>query len=357
MRIVVTGGAGFIGSHVVDLLVDEGHDVISVDAITAAAHVETPDYLNPAAEHRAVALGDFDALLDAVRGADAVCHQAARVGLGVDFSDVTDYVMDNGMGTATLLKAMHRTGFRGRLVQASSMVVYGEGAYTCQVHGPIAPGSRRVHDLDRGHFEPPCPACGLALKPTMVEETARLDPRNVYAATKVHQEHLATAFASATGADAVALRYHNVYGPRMPRDTPYAGVASIVRSACEARIAPRVFEDGGQRRDFVHVTDVAAANLLALTASASIHGAYNIASGQVCTITEMADAVVSAFGADAPAPVVTGEYRIGDVRHVTASPELARKTFGFVAKVPFRTGLAEFSTAQMRASLNPRRDV
>lgn len=352
MRVLVTGGAGFIGSHVVDLLVEEGHDVISVDAVTSAAHAQLPDYLNPAAEHRDVGLGDLDALLDALRGADAVCHQAARVGLGVDFDDVTDYVSDNALGTATLLKAMYRTGFRGRLVQASSMVVYGEGAYICPTHGSVAPGPRMVASLDVGQFEPPCPRCGHLLEPTLVDESAKLDPRNVYAATKLHQEHLGQAFAAATGADVVSLRYHNVYGPRMPRDTPYAGVASIVRSACEAGTAPMVFEDGGQRRDFVHVTDVAAANLLALTAPRPIAGAYNIASGEVCTIAELADSVVAAFGIDAPRPVVTGEYRVGDVRHVTASPALARTTFGFVAAVPFRSGLAAFATAPMRASMN-----
>jgi dTDP-L-rhamnose 4-epimerase len=351
MRVLVTGGAGFIGSHVVDLLVDEGHDVISVDAVTSAAHAQPPDYLNPAAEHRNVELGDLDALLHALRGADAVCHQAARVGLGVDFSDVTDYVTDNALGTATLLKAMHQAGFSGRLVQASSMVVYGEGAYICPLHGSVAPAPRLAAHLERGQFEPPCPRCGRALEPALVEETDKLDPRNVYAATKLHQEHLASAYASVTGADVVALRYHNVYGPRMPRDTPYAGVASIVRSACEAGTAPRVFEDGGQRRDFVHVTDVATANLLALTAPRPIAGAYNIASGEVCTIAELADSVVAAFGIDSPRPVVTGEYRVGDVRHVTASPALARKTFGFVAKVPFRSGLAAFATAPMRASM------
>ena len=296
-------------------------------------------------------MDDLPALAAALDGIDAVCHQAARVGLGVDFDDVTDYVADNALGTATLLKAMHRSGFRGRFVQASSMVVYGEGAYTCSIHGPVSPGPRRLPDLDAGEFEPPCPSCGSPLEPALVTEASRLDPRNVYAATKVHQEHLASAYAAASGADVVSLRYHNVYGPRMPRDTPYAGVASIVRSACENGEAPRVFEDGGQRRDFVHVDDVARANVLALTAARPIGGAYNIASGEVCTIRDMADAVVSGFAADAPQPVVTGDYRIGDVRHVTASPALARRTFGFAADVGFRQGLRAFATAPMRDSL------
>lgn len=351
MRVLVTGGAGFIGSHIIDLLIAQGHDVVSVDSLSAAAHSGTPTYLNPAAEYRTTSLSDLPALTHAAAGADAVCHQAARVGLGVDFDDVTGYVHDNAAGTASLLKALYRNGFRGRLVQASSMVVYGEGRYLCTEHGEVAPGQRLAQDLDRGHFEPPCPGCGHFLAPTTTTESAPLDPRNVYAATKVHQEHLGTMFAAAGGADVVSLRYHNVYGPRMPRDTPYAGVASIVRSACEAGVPPRVFEDGGQRRDFIHVADVAAANVLALTAPRQIGGAYNIASGDMCTVGQMADAVCDGYGPGTPRPIVTGEYRIGDVRHVTASPALARRTFGFTAQIPHRDGLAAFATAPMRGSL------
>src|ERR1044072_2310976 len=147
------------------------------------------------------------------------------------------------------------------------MVVYGEGRYTCARHGTVQPGPRAVADLDAGRFEPPCPVCGAALSPGLVGEDAPVDPRNVYATTKLTQEHLAASWARATGGSAVALRYHNVYGPGMPRDTPYAGVASFFRSALARGEAPRVFEDGGQRRDFVHVRDVAAANVAAREAS------------------------------------------------------------------------------------------
>jgi dTDP-L-rhamnose 4-epimerase len=353
MRVLVTGGLGFIGSHITDDLVAHGHEVVVLDSLSRAAHAVDPDYRNPDAEYHTRALEDEAALNTLCAGVEAVCHQAARVGLGVDFDDVSAYVADNCMGTAGLLRALHRVGFAGRLVQASSMVIYGEGGYACPEHGNVRPGPRSRAALEAGQFEPGCPVCGTALVTRVVGEDQPVDPRNVYAATKLHQEHLGHSFAAATGSDVVSLRYHNVYGPRMPRDTPYAGVASIVRSACEAGRAPRVFEDGAQRRDFIHVADVALANRLALTAPGPVMGSYNVATGRPTTILEMADAVCSGIGDGTIQPVVTGEYRIGDVRHINASPDLARTALGFVAQVDPASGLRQFATAPMRASLAP----
>ena len=268
--------------------------------------------------------------------------------MGVDLDDLPEYVGCNDLGTAVLLAAMARAGV-GRLVLASSMVVYGEGAYACPDHGPVRPAPRREADLAAGRFEPACPRCGASLEPAEVDEDAPLDPRSVYAATKLAQEHLSAAWARETGGAAVALRYHNVYGPGMPRDTPYSGVAAIFRSALEAGRPPRVFEDGGQRRDFVHVRDVAAANLAALAATAAPSGfrAYNVASGRPATVGEMAAALARAVGG--PAPVVTGEFRAGDVRHIVASPRRARAGLGFRAAVPLTDGITEFAHAPLRA--------
>ncbi len=182
-------------------------------------------------------------------------------------------------------------------------------------------------------------------------EDAPVDPRNVYAATKLHQEHLAVVYGRELDVPVVRLRYHNVYGARMPRDTPYAGVASIFRSALEAGRAPQVFEDGGQRRDFVHVRDVAHANVLAL-ADAAPPGVYNVASGDPRTIGEMAAALASALRPDRP-PVVTGAYRLGDVRHVFASPDRARAELGFVAQMTFADGISQFARAPLRAPVPP----
>jgi dTDP-L-rhamnose 4-epimerase len=345
VRVLVTGGLGFIGGHVVDALLARGDEVVVLDSLAPSAHGRTRPDVDPRVETIIAALDDAGALDDAVRGVDAVSHQAARVGLGVDFDDVEDYVHDNAAGTASLLRALWRQRFRGRLVVASSMVVYGEGRYRCARHGTVRPGPRQVAALDQGRFEPPCPACGAALDWETVPEDAPLDPRNVYAATKLHTEHLAGAFGREAGIEVAALRYHNVYGPRMPQRSPYAGVASLFRSALEDHTAPRVFEDGGQLRDFVHVRDVARANLLALDGDAG--GAFNVASGQVHTVLEMATALSASFPGGL-VPVVTGEYRLGDVRHVVASPERARAELGFRAEVGFEEGMAEFATAPLR---------
>ncbi|OQR61448.1 NAD-dependent dehydratase [Streptomyces maremycinicus] len=331
MRVLVTGGAGFIGSHVVDALRERGHEPLVFDVRQ-----------DPAADVR-----DPVAVARALAGVDAVCHQAAMVGLGDGVADAAEYVSRNDLGTAVLLAAVAAAGV-GRLVLAGSMVVYGEGRYECREHGVVRPLPRAAADLDAGRFEPPCPRCGRELAPGLVAEDAPADPRNVYATTKLAQEHLAAAWARSTGGSAVSLRYHNVYGPRMPRDTPYAGVASFFRSALARGEAPRVFEDGRQRRDFVHVRDVAAANLAALDADVpqGTLTAYNTGSGEPHTVGEMARTLAAAYGG--PQPVVTGEYRLGDVRHITADSARLRAELGWKPQVGFQEGMREFARAGLR---------
>jgi dTDP-L-rhamnose 4-epimerase len=356
MRVLITGGSGFIGRAVAVAALAAGHDVRALDLVT--------DHVPDGAEPVVGDVRDADVVRRALAGVDAVSHQAAKVGLGVDMDDLPRYASSNDVGTAALLAGMARAGV-GRLVLASSMVVYGEGRYRCAEHGDVAAPPRTIADLRAGRFEPRCPRCSHALRPALVGEDAVPDPRNGYAVSKLAQEQYTRVWSRETGGTCIALRYHNVYGPGLPRNTPYAGVAAIFGSALAAHRAPRVFEDGGQRRDFVHVRDVAAANLAALEATAPSgtpdlagHGtpdpgddgtrhppahdrAFNVASGTPRTVLDLATALADVV--DGRRPVVTGEFRLGDVRHVTASTERIRAELGWRPAVDFDEGIKELA--------------
>jgi len=351
-HLLVTGGAGFIGSAIVEQALERGWQVRVLDSLRADVH-GAPPVIDPRVHFIRGDVTNADDVDASLVGIDVVCHQAAKVGLGVNFADAPDYVTSNEVGTAVLLAAMARAG-TDRIVLASSMVVYGEGSYLGQ-HGHARPGPRRTVDLDDGRFDPVDEITGDRLRPALISEEDPLDPRNVYASTKLGQEYLATAWARSTGGRAIALRYHNVYGPGMPQNTPYAGVASLFRSSLERGEAPSVFEDGAQRRDFVHVRDVASANLAAIefteTAAEQFFRPFNVGSGTVHTIGEMAEALSAA--AHGPAPVITGEYRLGDVRHITASSARLRRELNWMPAVTFEDGMREFATAPLRAAVRP----
>ncbi|PXX64096.1 dTDP-L-rhamnose 4-epimerase [Nocardia tenerifensis] len=344
MRVLLTGAAGFIGSHIRRELEDAGHEVASLDLMLPAAH--GPSAPPPEGVAR-VDVRDGAALDAALHGIDVVCHQAAVVGAGVSAQDAPAYASHNDFGTAVLLAAMDRAGCR-RLVLASSMVVYGEGRYRGEGRGPVDVNVRRTADLDAGMFEHRCPDTGQALTWASVHEDAPLRPRSLYAASKLAQENYAAAWAAVTGSQVTALRYHNVYGDDMPRDTPYSGVAAIFRSALEAGQPPQVYEDGRQARDFVHVTDIAAANRAAIEQPLPGFVPLNISSGRPITIGEVATTLAAARGG--PDPVVTGRYRPGDVRHIVADPDRARRALGFAAQVDPIDGLTRFAFAPLRDS-------
>ncbi len=334
MKVLLTGGAGFIGRHVHAKLVADGHDVTVLDSLRADVHKQ-----RSIVDNLTIAdVRDADAVAAALEGVDVVIHLAAKVGLGVDLDDIDDYVSSNSLGTAVLLRQLGRARIN-HLVYASSMVVYGEGRYDCARHGAVAPGPRRITDLEEGKFEPPCPYCGDFLSPGLVDEDARLDPRNAYAASKLTGEHLAAAWARETGGRVAALRFHNVYGPGMPRDTPYAGVAALFRSCLQRGEAPQVFEDGRQRRDFVHVEDIASAVTLAAAADHPQFAAYNVGSGTVHTIADVATELSRAYAG--PAPVITGRFRLGDVRHITASSDRIKAELGWKPAYDLTDGIAD----------------
>ncbi|HUE31937.1 MAG TPA: NAD-dependent epimerase/dehydratase family protein, partial [Mycobacterium sp.] len=341
----------FIGSRVDAALRAAGHDVVAVDALLPAAH--GPDSVLPPG-CRKVDVRDGDALAPLLDGVDLVCHQAAMVGAGLDAADAPAYGGHNDFATTVLLAQMFAARVR-RLVLASSMVVYGQGRYHCPEHGLVDPSPRRRADLDAGIFEHRCPIGGEELQWRLVDEDAALRPRSLYAASKTAQEHYALAWSESTGGSVVALRYHNTYGPGMPRDTPYSGVAAIFRSALEKGEPPKVFEDGGQMRDFVHVDDVAAANLAAAFSLAERPDpegftAVNVCSGQPVSILEVATALCDARGGTngTVSPVITGQYRSGDVRHIVADPTRAADVLGFRAAVGPHDGLREFAFAPLR---------
>lgn len=337
MRILVTGGLGFIGRTIVMTALEGGHEVRILDRTPALPSTSTVDVVTGD-------VTDASTTEAALAGVDVVCHQAAKVGLGVNLQDMPDYVSDNDGGTAVLLAAMHRTGV-DRLVLASSMVVYGEGRYDCPEHGLQPAPPRTQSALEAGQFEPTCGICGVPMTPGLVLEDAPHDPRNAYAASKIAQEHLTSIWANQTGGRAIALRYHNVYGPGMPRDTPYAGVASIFRSALLGGEAPQVFEDGKQRRDFVHVADVARANIASINAvtrdATAPFRAYNVGSGEVRSVHDMARALAETL--QGPEPVVTGQFRLGDVRHITADSQRLGRELGWIPDVSFADGMRELA--------------
>jgi len=340
VKVLLTGGAGFIGQHVLRELTRRRHEVSVLDSLRGDVH-RGPRWTPPAGVtfHNAD-VRDADALDRALAGIEAVLHLAAKVGLGVDVQDLPDYASSNDARTAALLAAMARAGVK-RLALASSMVVYGEGVGHCDRHGAVRPAPRLETALSAGQYEPPCPHCGAPLATALVGEDVALDPRNAYASSKVAQEFYAANWARVTGGSVAALRYHNVYGPGMPRDTPYAGVAAIFTSALRRGEPPKVFEDGGQRRDFVHVRDVAAATVAACEQHVDGVRAFNVGSGTPRTVGDMARALAQALRG--PQPQVTGHYRLGDVRHITADSSRLRAELSWQPQVRFEDGMTELA--------------
>ncbi len=340
MRTLLTGGAGFIGQHVLRELLARGHDVCVLDSLREDVHGGRPWTPPPGVVFVHGDVRDAAAVDHALQGRESVLHLAAKVGLGVDVGDLPDYASSNDLGTAVLLAGMARAKVN-RLTLASSMVVYGEGVGVCAEHGPVSPAPRREEALAAGQFEPPCPVCGTPLATGLVSEGAPLDPRNAYASSKVAQEYYSANWARTTGGTVAAMRYHNVYGPGMPRNTPYAGVAAIFTSALRQGKAPQVFEDGGQRRDFVHVRDVAAATVAACERHDVGVRAFNVGSGTPRTVGEMAGALASAM--EGPTPQLTGHYRLGDVRHITADSSRLRAELDWRPQVEFVAGMQELA--------------
>jgi dTDP-L-rhamnose 4-epimerase len=331
---LVTGGAGFIGSHLVDALLARGDRVRVLDNLDPLAHPDgrPPAHLAPEAELRVGDLRDRRAVDRALEGVGAVIHLGGAVGNGESMARPRRAVDANCAGTATLMEGVlaRRDAVR-RVVVASSVVVYGEGIHRCAEHGPVAPDPRPAERLRAGLWEPACPRCGRDLTALRAREDQPLRPASVYAITKRDQEELVLVLGRAYGVEAVALRYHNVYGPRQALSNPYTGVAAIFAARVLSGRRPVVFEDGRQLRDLVHVGDAVRATLAALDHPGAPGRALNVASGDAVTVGELARRVAAALGSDLE-PEITGEHRAGDVRHWLADPGLAAAAIGFRAR-------------------------
>lgn len=342
---LVTGGAGFIGSHLVDALIAAGERVRVLDNLDPLAHPsgEVPDHANPAAEMAIGDLRDRDAVDRALRGVDRVFHLGGVVGNGESMVHVRKAVEVNSVGTATLIEAvLERRDSIRRLVCASSMVVYGDGAYRCPEHGDGAPPVRSAQRLQRREWEPVCGRCGREIEPIATAEDSPLRPASVYGISKRDQEELVLVLGRAYGLETVALRYLNVYGVRQALGNPYTGVAAIFAARVLAGRRPLVFEDGGQIRDLVHVSDVVAATLAAMTATAAPGHAINVATGRHVRVRELAEQIAAALGSELQ-PEVTGEFRAGDIRHCFADTGLAAELLGFTSQTALEQGIPELA--------------
>jgi len=342
MNILVTGGAGFIGSHLVDALVGYDHHVRVLDAVVEQVHGDAgPQYLNPKAEFLQGDVCDAELVNRALEGVDVVYHKAAEVGVGQSMYEITRYVRANNLGTAILLEAIvKRRPQIKKLVVASSMSIYGEGAYACDACGPIQPKLRPLSQLLDRDWDVNCPQCSAKAKPVPTNEDKPLFPSSVYAISKQDQEQFCLVVGRAYDIPVVALRYFNVYGPRQALSNPYTGVCAIFSGCLLNNQKPAIFEDGNQTRDFVHVSDIVQANLLALETDRADYQALNIGTGFPISITEIALMLASGLNKDIK-PEVTGKYREGDIRHCVADISRAKKLLGYEPKVRLADGIPE----------------
>lgn len=342
MRVLVTGGAGFIGSHVADALLAAGHDVRALDVLDPQVHTGRPEYLSPDVDLVQGDVRDRDLVASSLQGVDGVVHLAAAVGVGQSMYEIERYSAVNTLGAAVVLEEVLRVRHSVRkLVVASSMSIYGEGLYRCDTEAiDVSPRPRTEAQLRERLWEPLCPGCGNPLSPLPTPESTPITPESIYAVGKRDHEEMFLVTGRAYGIPATALRFFNVYGPRQALSNPYTGVAAIFSSRLLSGRRPAVFEDGRQSRDFVHVADVARAVVAALEPGEADGEALNIGTGRSVTITDVARVLANELELDLE-PEVRNEYRAGDIRHCYADISRARKLLGYEPEVAFEDGMRE----------------
>lgn len=342
LHILVTGGAGFIGSHLTDALIERGHRVRVLDLLVPQVHgADSPRFLNPAAEFIHADVCDPQAVRSALQGIDAVFHEAAEVGVGQSMYEIQRYVRANDLGTAVLLENLIEYKDRIRkLIVASSMSIYGEGAYRCAGCGEVYPQLRPAAQLLDRRWEMECPSCGAQVSPSGTREDKPLFPTSVYAVTKQDQEQFCLVTGRAYGIPSVALRYFNVYGTRQALSNPYTGVCAIFSARLLNDNRPVIFEDGEQTRDFVHVSDIVQANLRALETDGADYQAVNIGTGVATSVRQIAKLLAQGLGKDLE-PEIVARYREGDIRHCVADISRARALLGYEPQVRLDRGIPE----------------
>lgn len=343
LNVLVTGGAGFIGSHLVDGLVAQGHNVRVLDDLVPQVHGPNakPVYVNTAAEFVRGDVCDKATVEAVLDGIDVVFHEAAEVGVGQSMYEIHRYVRANDLGTAVLLEAIiGRQQQIKKLVVASSMSIYGEGAYTCAKCAEVYPQLRPTSQLLDRRWEVECSTCGSVLGPAPTKETKPLFPTSVYAVTKQDQEQFCLVVGRTYGIPTVALRYFNVYGTRQALSNPYTGVCAIFSARLLNDNSPLIFEDGEQTRDFVHVSDIVQANLLALERDEANYNAINIGTGIPTSVREVSRLLAKGLGKDIE-PEIVAKYREGDIRHCVADISRARALLGYNPRVTMERGIPE----------------
>ncbi len=343
-KILVTGGAGFIGSHIVDLLIQKGYRVKVLDNLDPQVHPgrRKPEYLNPKAEFIKGDVNRRNDLARALAGVEAVFHEAAKVGVGQSMYEIVPYTKTNDYGTALLLDLIV-TKFRDKIkkmIVASSMSTYGEGKYTCTQHGIVKPSLRLEAQMQKGDWEVHCPKCSRYLKPLPTDEETLRECNSVYAVNKRNQEEMFLCVGRAYKIPTVALRYFNAYGPRQSLSNPYTGVAAIFLSRLKNGHRPVVYEDGLQTRDFISVYDIARANLAVLENPAANDQVFNVGSGKVQTIKGIAEMLARLCKVKL-GPEVQNKFRPGDVRHCFADIKKIKRIVGWRPEVTFRQGMSD----------------
>lgn len=343
-KVLITGGAGFIGSHLADELLNFGYEVRALDNLSEQVHGKNcvrPDYLNPEVELLVGDVRDKQIVQQALEGVDAVFHLAAMVGVGQSMYEIKEYTDVNNTGTAVLLEALSKNPVQ-KLVVASSMSIYGEGLYQNAAGKNIILTERPLEQLKAGQWET-LGEDGKELQPVPTPESKTPCLSSVYALSKYDQERMSLIVGRAYNIPTVALRFFNVYGTRQALSNPYTGVLAIFASRFLNDNPPMIFEDGNQQRDFVHVRDVALACRLALETPEADGQVFNVGSGNNYTITEIAERLAQVVGKGHLKPQITGKYRVGDIRHCYADISLAQRILGFYPQVDFNSGLLELA--------------